>query len=569
MSRILSALLVIFLHIPVASALSVDVSSLPYSDVDASDSESVSIVYLTDFGVLTGNPDGTFRSQRTLNRAEFVAIAMRLYNHTNQQTQGVQDFCFPDVVPDAWYAYSVCRAKNLGFVQGNAQEGVPASDWLFAPGRTVQYEEALKILVETYNLALEYRSGDQWFDPYLRAAARQGVALDLSAGAQLRRGQMAQLAARFEARKRGELDELLALELNPLAMTLAAESSSSSSSSSSLSSLSSSSSSSSSTTLSVSSSSSSSVAMDPNLNDDDSPDFLLLGTTSSVLGAAKIFSNTEPIDVNTITITFTTNVSGYLDHLMVYDQDAIILGKATQDSTVSGGATYRLQLKTKNVQVPYRDDYSFYVRPVLRPFDVGGESGKAVQVSSFTVEGDGAWSNRTYTKSSSDTFSVFQTARSRIDFVGNADISAAPLIAGPDLELGSFRFEGIVGDSRADLRVTDLVFQIEQVGGVTVSNVTLSADATSQEMLCSVASSTITCSSIDPVYGSLEDRSRVITLYGDVSIPSDAEKSALRLSLNQPGDISNAGSVTWTDGTTTFSWVQFSSPVVRGTYYNQ
>ena len=50
-------------------------SSGTYRDGPFEQSQAVAINLLTNLGAITGNPDGTFRPGRRLNRAEFLKVA--------------------------------------------------------------------------------------------------------------------------------------------------------------------------------------------------------------------------------------------------------------------------------------------------------------------------------------------------------------------------------------------------------------------------------------------------------------------------------------------------------------
>ena len=539
----------------VALAATYDTRYLEYRDVRPTDQAAVAISLLTGEGVLEGNPDGTYRPLRLLNRAEFLKIAISLYVGP-VAVMLADEACFPDVTRDAWYHLPVCTAKALGIVQGNAQDGVSPSQWLFEPDRPVQYEEALKILTEVYGYQVPKVAGGQWYDPYLNVADVLGVGLDLRPGTPLRRDQMAMLAARYFASDRDELDRLFAAEAGDFG------SSSSSNFSSAVSytdlpktGL---------TVTTVSSSSSSSAVYDPDSDVSQDSNLLLLGQTSPVVASMKILSESEPLAVTAITITLENAVPS-IGSFLVYDYDAIFVGRAFLDS----GTVYRLSLKTKNIVIPKRENMSFYVRAQMLAHDAGGESGQTAQVQSMAVEGDGVWSNNEYTKATTESFSKFETSRSRISGIARDGDERSFLVAGTDTPISAFRFGGVLGDSQADLRVTDLTFTIGSIGSVTIANITLGADGTSDRHACSVGSSTITCSSLDAAFGSLEDRERILTLYADVTVPFSSQKAALQITLNQTGDVDSSGAVTWTDGDTSFTWVPLGSPIARGTYYDQ
>lgn len=102
-----------------------DISGHPYEDA---------IQSLTDAGVIGGHPDGTYKPNDNVNRAEFLKIVVG----ASVENVGIGGNCFPDVLTD-WYAKYVCYGKNAGIVQGYP-------DGYFKPTQNVNYVEALKML---------------------------------------------------------------------------------------------------------------------------------------------------------------------------------------------------------------------------------------------------------------------------------------------------------------------------------------------------------------------------------------------------------------------------------------
>ncbi|PIR52792.1 hypothetical protein COU76_04570 [Candidatus Peregrinibacteria bacterium CG10_big_fil_rev_8_21_14_0_10_49_10] len=568
-------LLIGFLLVPgILFARSYGVITLRYSDVRSGTNSAVAISTLTQMGVVEGNPDGTFRPLNSLNRAEFVKIVMGLVPDDGTP-YGLS--CFTDVSPNVWYAVPVCRAKALGIVSGNDLPGAPAGDRPFAAERSVNVAEAVKILVEVFDIPVQVQAPQEpWYAGYFAAAfpvlqadpvfdfRNADLASDNLAGITLSRADMARLTVAFVANASGELAAYRTAEAQQstsssssfvssnVTVSLSASSSSSSPSLSSLSS-------------STSSVSSPAVSYDPDSNVSQYNNVLLLGDDASpVLAGVNVFSDTEPLNLNSVTINLNTSVSS-IDSLLVYDHVGAYLGRAFRES----GGTYILSVKNSHITIPRREDYSFYIRARLKPFTLGGVSGESFTVSSVTVEGDGGWSNRSYTKNSSDTFPLFQTARSRITTISNPDSGRDVLSEGTDLTIGSYLFSGKRGDGQADVAVTDITFTLSSVGGVTVSNIELMRQGIDSRHSCSLSSFRITCSAIPDTIGSFEDGPLILELKADVSIPGNALKASLSASINQPGSPSSAGDITWTDGSESLTWVPFGSPVVRGTYYEQ
>ncbi len=540
--------------IPLVALAAYDTAHLPYSDAPGDRTTAVAVSFLTQEEVLQGYPDGTFRPGQPVNRAEFLKIAQRA--GTREFVPPIDTACFPDIEPAAWYAPFVCAAKRDGIVSGDAEAGVDPSLWKFHPDRNVNYVEALKILMRNFGIVTIQPIGAVWYEPLITGAIAQGIALPGADPAHaLTRGEVAQLAASFVAWNRGELAELRA-----------AQEGRTSSSSSSVSSISSASSMSSSFSLSsVSSASSSSVAYDPGPDFLQMPSFLRLGTVSSILGAAKIFNNSEPFIVEDVTVVFTGTVPT-IDQVRLYaTADGRYLGGASRDS--SDPSSFTLHSSPGLLSVARREDASVYARAISRPFDQGGESGEDIAIDHFFIEGRGDWSNRRYSQSTTETYQTFETARSTFTSIANAGPAEDALVGGVGRTLGQWRLEGVRGDGSADLRVTDIDFSLGVSGGVILSNVTLGADGTTERADCSVAGDTITCASVPEGIGTVSSGTRILTLRGDITIPGSSQSAGLQVALTPAGSVNSAGALTWTDGTTSFSWVPFDGAQLQGTFY--
>jgi hypothetical protein len=188
-----------------------DFGYLHYTDVDKYHESAIALNLLTRNKIIQGNPDGSFKPESNLNRAEFTMIVMRLLG---EELSVPEKPCFPDVSLAEWYAPAVCAAKERGIVRGNADPNLSQEQWNFAPSRTVQYEEAAKILAELYEYDVEEATeSEQWYAPYLRAVNEHGTMLELlNAGKKLVRGEMARLTARFVVEDEGELDRYIRSE---------------------------------------------------------------------------------------------------------------------------------------------------------------------------------------------------------------------------------------------------------------------------------------------------------------------------------------------------------------------
>lgn len=291
--------------------------------------------------------------------------------------------------------------------------------------------------------------------------------------------------------------------------------------------------------------------------------FLLLDEVSPAIAGVRFFSTAEPVRADRIVIQLTADVPT-VEAILVYDEAQRYLGLATQEAGTAG--RYILRFRDGVLTLPHKREHSLYVRARLKSRDYGGESGQAVQVSSVDIEGSGGWSDSSYVQSSTETFPAFETARGVPTVIRNAGLANAALAGGTNQLIGQLRFEGREMDSEAHVRLMALRFTINAGGEVAVSNVQLRVEGSDVAHPCTVVTSIATCSSIPVSHGSLESP-RILRVYGDVTVPQNATSAFLFLSLNDPGSISSSGSVTWTDGSTIFTWVPFEQPIANGTMF--
>lgn len=151
------------------------VTSFP--DVPRSHPQYTAISYLSQAGVLKGYDDGSFKPDNPINRAEVLKVILAGSNVATPETAGENPF--PDVDKGAWFARFVLKAKELGIVKGNDADGT------FTPGRQVNKAELIKMLLMANQVNIQAVQAtdqqfsdvpaDQWFAPYMRAAAALGL----------------------------------------------------------------------------------------------------------------------------------------------------------------------------------------------------------------------------------------------------------------------------------------------------------------------------------------------------------------------------------------------------------
>jgi len=144
--------------------------------------------YLVGRGVIDGYPDGTFKPDQTINRAEFLKLVF----HGRSSTTPIARRCFSDVSPREWYAPYVCAAKARGIVDGYA-------NGTFKPAQVVTFAEALKIAANAYNWNVTEQKGEGWYEPYVKFLDDKDVLSEHSflPWAELTRERAADLLARM------------------------------------------------------------------------------------------------------------------------------------------------------------------------------------------------------------------------------------------------------------------------------------------------------------------------------------------------------------------------------------
>ncbi len=142
------------------------------------------VKYLKDLGLIQGYPDGTFKPNQQINRAEALKIlvgAIKFEKFSSAEKPiasqeatpdiDVTKCPFPDLDPTAWYHHYVCEAYQNGVVSGYP-------DGTFKPEQTINKVEALKMTIlqggistqTAYTDNFDDISPSDWFWDYARIA---------------------------------------------------------------------------------------------------------------------------------------------------------------------------------------------------------------------------------------------------------------------------------------------------------------------------------------------------------------------------------------------------------------
>lgn len=113
-----------------------DYSYQNFPDVKDNHPNVEAINYLFSKKTINGYPDGTFKPDGEINRAELTKM---IVTTKINPSKSIFKNCFPDV-EEQWYAPYICYAKAKSWVQGYP-------DGTFGPEKSVNRAEALKIIL--------------------------------------------------------------------------------------------------------------------------------------------------------------------------------------------------------------------------------------------------------------------------------------------------------------------------------------------------------------------------------------------------------------------------------------
>ncbi len=190
--------------LPLSIITSLIIPSIAYAnfpDVPTNHPNHTAITYLKDQQIIDGNPDGTFKPQNTLNRAELTKIAVLSADLPLEEPNN----CFPDVPDTEWFAPFVCTAKANGIVAGYP-------DGTFRPSNPINRAEAFKIISESQNTPYQNASPqtaqnnysdydqNQWYSGYLNYLSNQNYlpfSLKIEADKELQRREFSEIYYRL------------------------------------------------------------------------------------------------------------------------------------------------------------------------------------------------------------------------------------------------------------------------------------------------------------------------------------------------------------------------------------
>lgn len=150
MRKVLSFVLVLSLVLGSFSMAFAATPATGFSDMNGEASaEAVSV--LSDLGVVSGYPDGEYKPENIVTRAEMSVFVIGALGLTDYVTTSAKS-SFPDMAGYGWAEGYIAYAESLGILSGYP-------DGTFKPGNTVTYDEVASMLVRALGYSAESLPG--------------------------------------------------------------------------------------------------------------------------------------------------------------------------------------------------------------------------------------------------------------------------------------------------------------------------------------------------------------------------------------------------------------------------
>ncbi len=174
-----------------------------YSDVIGGQRYFEAIEFISDEGIVSGYPDGTYGPGDLLNRAELLKILIEA-EYEDEFEAYANSNCFDDVEAGKWFTPYVCFAEDEGFVVGY-------DDGTFRPSDYINLVEAVKISMEVFGY--DYAETEPWYKGPVDIASEANLIplTFISFDQYVDRGDMADLITRILKFESGELSDYLGI----------------------------------------------------------------------------------------------------------------------------------------------------------------------------------------------------------------------------------------------------------------------------------------------------------------------------------------------------------------------
>lgn len=130
---------IIKLLLPLFTALTLSIPAFAYPDVSPNHWAAKEIEILTEQGVIVGYPDGTFKPDENVTRAEFASMAIKALGQEHAIV--AQPVYFTDINPSYWAYDAIQKALFFDLIS------CPASGEPFRPEDSVSRAESISVAV--------------------------------------------------------------------------------------------------------------------------------------------------------------------------------------------------------------------------------------------------------------------------------------------------------------------------------------------------------------------------------------------------------------------------------------
>ena len=140
-----------------------------FSDIENDPALITAVNDLSQFGIITGYEDGSFRPQNNLTRAEVCAMLSRMFP---QEKSSADTINFTDVDKDSWAYGPITKAATLSIVDGY-------EDNTFKPDNNISYQEYIKIIISMVGYKVYAEDLGGYPHGYMKVALANGVTIGL------------------------------------------------------------------------------------------------------------------------------------------------------------------------------------------------------------------------------------------------------------------------------------------------------------------------------------------------------------------------------------------------------
>jgi hypothetical protein len=144
------------------------VNAVSYPDI-VNPTINAAVDYLSDQGIVSGYPDGTYKPTNPIVRAEVAALIIKAYAQLDYSITRTQ---FSDA-NNHWAMAYIGTISKLGLVSGYP-------DGTFKPDRQVSYAELFTILINSMGLKSQLDNSLNWPLNYTKLAGERGLTVGLS-----------------------------------------------------------------------------------------------------------------------------------------------------------------------------------------------------------------------------------------------------------------------------------------------------------------------------------------------------------------------------------------------------